>query len=150
MSLTYEPASEPLHIYVKKTWRCSSAQSVGEGERETATERDKEIQRERKRKDRKRQSDRKIKDSKPGAAAARSLRAPAPVPLSLASLELSDTKFYEPEIRARLGTAAHFCEVVVLKLRTWRCSSAQSARTSSLAVPRQSTCLGVCGFGFRS
>jgi len=28
-------------------------------------------------------------------------------------------KVYEPEIRARLGTAAHFCEVVVLKLRTF-------------------------------
>ena len=38
--------------------------------------------------------------------------------LLLSSLELSDTKVYEPSIRARLGTAAHFCEVVVLKLRT--------------------------------
>ena len=27
-------------------------------------------------------------------------------------------KIYEPEIRARLGTAAQFCEVVVRKLRT--------------------------------
>ena len=27
-------------------------------------------------------------------------------------------KVYEPYIRARLGTAAHLCEVVVLKLRT--------------------------------
>ena len=27
-------------------------------------------------------------------------------------------KVYEPSIRVRLGTAAHFCEVVVLKLRT--------------------------------
>ena len=27
-------------------------------------------------------------------------------------------KVYDPEIRARLGTAAHFCEVVVLELRT--------------------------------
>ena len=35
----------------------------------------------------------------------------------LASLELSDTKVYEPEIRALLGTASHFCEVVVLELR---------------------------------
>ena len=33
------------------------------------------------------------------------------------SLELSDTKVCGPYIRARLGTAAHFCEVVVLKLR---------------------------------
>ena len=36
------------------------------------------------------------------------------------SLELGDTNVYEPRIRARLGTAAHFCEVVVLKLRTAR------------------------------
>ena len=34
--------------------------------------------------------------------------------LLLSSLELSvDTKVYEPSVRARLGTAAHFCEVVV-------------------------------------
>jgi len=33
--------------------------------------------------------------------------------LLLSSLELSDTKVYKPEIRARLGTAAHFCEVVI-------------------------------------
>jgi len=38
--------------------------------------------------------------------------------LLLSSLELSDTKTYEPQIRALLGTASHFCEVVVLKLRT--------------------------------
>jgi len=38
--------------------------------------------------------------------------------LLLSSLELSDTKVYAPQIRALLGTAAHFCEVVVLKLRT--------------------------------
>jgi len=38
--------------------------------------------------------------------------------LLLSSLELSDTHVYEPLIRARLGTAAHLCEVVVLKLRT--------------------------------
>jgi len=31
----------------------------------------------------------------------------------LSSLELSDTKVYEPSIRARLGTASHFCKVVV-------------------------------------
>jgi len=29
---------------------------------------------------------------------------------------LSDTKVYEPQIRALLGTASHFCEVVVLTL----------------------------------
>ena len=33
-----------------------------------------------------------------------------------ASPELSDTRVYRPDIRALLGTAAHFCEVVVLKL----------------------------------
>jgi len=38
--------------------------------------------------------------------------------LLLSSLELSDTKVYAPQMRARLGTAAHFCEVVILKLRT--------------------------------
>jgi len=38
--------------------------------------------------------------------------------LFLSSLELSDAKVYEPQIRARLGTASHFCELVVLKLRT--------------------------------
>ena len=32
--------------------------------------------------------------------------------LLLASLESSDTKVHEPEIRARLGTAAPFCEEV--------------------------------------
>ena len=34
----------------------------------------------------------------------------------LSSLELSDTTTYEPEIRALLGTAPHFCSVIVLKL----------------------------------
>ena len=32
------------------------------------------------------------------------------------SLELSDTRVYEPQTRARLATTAHFCVVVVLKL----------------------------------
>ena len=32
------------------------------------------------------------------------------------SLKLSDTRVYGPQIRARLGTTAHFFEVVVLKL----------------------------------
>jgi hypothetical protein len=31
---------------------------------------------------------------------------------------LRDTNVYEPEIRARLGTSSHTCEVVVPKLRT--------------------------------
>ena len=38
--------------------------------------------------------------------------------LLLSCLELSDTTIYEPQIRALLGTASHFCQVVVLKLRT--------------------------------
>jgi len=33
------------------------------------------------------------------------------------SLKLSDTRVYGPQIRARLGTTAHFCGVVVLELR---------------------------------
>jgi len=32
------------------------------------------------------------------------------------SLKLSDSRVYEPQLRARLGTTAHFCEVVVLKV----------------------------------
>jgi len=32
------------------------------------------------------------------------------------SLKPSDTGVYEPEIRTRLGTTAHFCKVFVLKL----------------------------------
>jgi len=32
--------------------------------------------------------------------------------LLLSSLELSDTKVYEPQIRARLGTAAHFLRIL--------------------------------------
>ena len=34
------------------------------------------------------------------------------------SLKLSDTRVYEPQIRALLGTDSHLCEAVVLKLRT--------------------------------
>ena len=34
----------------------------------------------------------------------------------LSSLELSGTKIYEPYIRDLLGTAPHFCQVVVLEL----------------------------------
>ena len=38
--------------------------------------------------------------------------------LLLSSLKLNGTKFYEPQIRARLETAANSCEKVVLKVRT--------------------------------
>jgi len=72
------------------------------------------------------------------------------VPL-VSSLELSDTKVYEPQIRARLGTTAHFCKVGALKcggtspngllLDRWRwarpCRSRPSTRT-----PQASTVAG--------
>ena len=63
------------------------------------------------------------------------------------SLKLSDTKVYEPPIRARLGTTAHFCGVVVLKLRggTRSLSRARSlARlfSSSVNFRISSTCAG--------
>ena len=48
------------------------------------------------------------------------------------SLKLSDTRVYEPQIRARLGTTANFCEVVVLKLSiTLRSKSDRGMRGAS-------------------
>ena len=35
----------------------------------------------------------------------------------LSSLELSDTKVYEPLMRALLGTGSQFCEVIILECR---------------------------------
>ena len=46
------------------------------------------------------------------------LRQPSSSVLLLSSLEMSDTHVYEPLIRTLLGTASHFCEEVVLELRT--------------------------------
>jgi len=43
-------------------------------------------------------------------AASRPRAASSSSALLLSSLELSDTQVYEPEIRALLGTASHFCE----------------------------------------
>ena len=40
-------------------------------------------------------------------------------------LKLSGTRVYEPQIRARLGTTTHFCEVVVLKFVGLSCSLAR-------------------------
>jgi hypothetical protein len=40
----------------------------------------------------------------------------------LSSLVLSDTKVYEPYIRALLGTASHLCEAVVLSCSEISCS----------------------------
>ena len=48
----------------------------------------------------------------------------------LSSLVLSDTNVNEPKIRALLGTASHFCEVVVLKLRTVPIGTALRLRES--------------------
>jgi len=42
-------------------------------------------------------------------------RNPEPSSLLLSSLELNDTKVYEPSVRALLGTASHFCAGGVLK-----------------------------------
>ena len=46
--------------------------------------------------------------------------------LLLLSLELSDTTISEPQIRALLGTAAHLCYAVALKLRTATLGTAQA------------------------
>ena len=54
--------------------------------------------------------------------------------LLLSSLELSDAKVYESEIRALFGTASHFCEVVVLELRTVPIGTALSLRWSHLVL----------------
>ena len=40
--------------------------------------------------------------------------------LLLSSLELGDSNVYEPSVRARLRTTAHFCEVAGLKLPPMR------------------------------
>ena len=53
----------------------------------------------------------------------------------LSSLELSDANVYGPQIRARLGTASHFCEVVILKFRTAPIGAALSLR--NLRVTRR-------------
>ena len=55
--------------------------------------------------------------------------------LLLSRLELSDTKVYEPSIRARLGTTAHFCNPVVLKLRVSRTTVVSSYICLLLSLP---------------
>jgi len=79
MSLKYKPASEPLNISVPPTTSHPS-------------------------------SERDI--SEDGSSANPNPETRILHPSSsflLSSLELSDTKVYEPATRARLGTAAHFC-----------------------------------------
>ena len=44
------------------------------------------------------------------------MSSPSPFPLLLSSLELSDAQVYEPYIQALLGTALHFCDLVVFQL----------------------------------
>jgi len=46
---------------------------------------------------------------KPADKAVYEAQVPSPVSFLLSSLELSDTKGYEPYIRALLGTASLFC-----------------------------------------
>ena len=58
------------------------------------------------------------------------------------SLELSDTTVYKPYIRTHLGTAAHFCEVVALKLRTVPIGT---GRFESLASGACTPSFGPCG-----
>ena len=43
---------------------------------------------------------------------------PSPSFPLLSGPELSDTKVYEPQMRALLGTTSHFCEEIVLESRT--------------------------------
>jgi len=52
--------------------------------------------------------------------------------LLLSSLEMSDTEVYEPEIRARLGPVAHFCEVVILSVMS--AGGLGGRRTTSLRL----------------
>jgi len=56
---------------------------------------------------------------------------PVTGPRRSSSLKLSDTRVYEPQIRARLGTTTHFCEAVVLKLR----AVAQVYQNQLMATP---------------
>ena len=71
------------------------------------------------------------KASTPNGLRVSSIRCSSSASSLLYSLEWSDTKVYEPSIRALLGTAPQFCEVVVLKSRTlWgRCCSRRCSST---------------------
>ena len=54
--------------------------------------------------------------------------------LLLSSLELSVTNVYELQIRARLGTDARFCKIVILKLRTETSTSERTGDEKSEGV----------------
>jgi len=53
------------------------------------------------------------------------------------SLNLSNTRVHEPQIRARLGTTAHLCRVVFLKLRAVPTGSDGKGRAGPLAGGRR-------------
>jgi len=89
-------------------------------EREGARKRERERKRGRAR-EWETERERALPGTPPEATAAPPCRPSSSSSLLLSSLELSDTKVYEPLIRAHLGTAAHFCEVGVRKLRTVDC-----------------------------
>ena len=62
--------------------------------------------------------------------------------LLLPSLELSDTQVCEPQIRTLLGTASHFCEVVVNQLSTGRDRVPHVGHRYTLKMGRPSTSKG--------
>jgi len=65
------------------------------------------------------------------------LPTPNPQPSSSllpSSLESSDTQVYEPSTRALLGTASHFSEVVILKLRRVAQVISNRLTTSPMAI----------------
>jgi len=51
------------------------------------------------------------------------------------SLKLRDTRVYEPQIRARLGTTAHSCEVVVSSLQSLAGRLSSTAQACALPAP---------------
>ena len=57
-------------------------------------------------------------------------------PIRSLSLKLSDTRVYEPQIRARLGTTAHLCKVVVLDLNRLSLRITTCLCLGSYGVPR--------------
>ena len=68
--------------------------------------------------------------------------------LLLPGLELSHTKVYAPQIRGLLGTSSHFCEVVVLELRSLPIGTALSFRNlRDLSRSRPGSGLGLGGKG---
>ena len=72
----------------------------------------------------------------------------SPSSLLLLSLELSDTKVYEPYVRALLETASYFCEVVVLKLSG--VPATRVARRGCADRPKEKQVqVGAWGLGYR-